>query len=454
MARIKATFCGSLEIFMTMCSYATCLTITAIGYFIWLMRFDGPLRSVRHHSRSHSGRDSQRSATPNGNTVQKKKKKKKKKKVVVSSDVGDYVINEEDCSFEEHVIAVGARHSAVIHRVYQGQVPSGRPVVLQHGLIQRGGIFVSSGEKSMAFWFARKGLDVWIPNTRCSIPVPLFPKAVDEGRNYGCPEYCGGDDDSDDDSVATWDWSIRELAVEDYDAVVSYVTKATGAKPIWLGHSQGAAQPLVAAAIDPSKSSKLAMFIGIAPAFFPKVPRNCALIVAFLCLIPHWLRYFLLGSTAPFIPLLDFIQSVLPACIFGPVGSHFADFLFRWNSRLWSRSRVNSYFRFTPSPVPARLICDWLSNMTLGGIAVAPEISSGRATFEAPAMSCPCAVIYGLEDELVDGAKLAAELERRRPGSVVLSRGIESYSHLDVLWARDAIQSVFEPIWNQIQALP
>eukprot|EP01105_Mastigella_eilhardi_P003843 TRINITY_DN149_c0_g1_i1.p1 TRINITY_DN149_c0_g1~~TRINITY_DN149_c0_g1_i1.p1 ORF type:complete len:431 (+),score=124.84 TRINITY_DN149_c0_g1_i1:168-1460(+) len=347
----------------------------------------------------------------------------------VSARVRDYVVA-EGFSFEEHVIRVSVNNDkpeedveVVVHRLFDGASAVGkRPIILHHGLMQSSGVFVTSGHTSPAFYLARNGLDVWLANSRYAMQPEggsRLPRKSDQ-----------------------WNWSFNDLANFDFPQLISYVTKATGQKPVYVGHSQGATQALVSFAIDPERSAALSLFVGLAPAFFLNYPAPAPALVL-MCASPQWLLRLLLGRGSV-LPLMCTAQKLFPAVAFQSMAGHTFEALFRWGRTLWPAACAQARFQFSPSLVATRLLRDWIASMLLGGVVTDSETQAH--TYAAPSMRCPVAIISGGKDYLVDAPKLAYELDRVRPGTVLLNDLVPEYSHLDVLWAADVQERVFTPI--------
>ncbi|KAL6010282.1 hypothetical protein ACLOJK_000713 [Asimina triloba] len=99
---------------------------------------------------------------------------------------------------------------------------SGRPVLLQHGLIMDGVTWLlNSPDQSFAFILADNGYDVWIANSR--------------GTKWSSGHTSLGSSDD----PAFWDWSWDELAAYDLPAFVEYVQEQTGQNMYYVGHSLG-----------------------------------------------------------------------------------------------------------------------------------------------------------------------------------------------------------------------
>lgn len=354
---------------------------------------------------------------------------------IVTRDLRDLINAEGDLQCEMHSIRTNHGHSVETVRVYHKTWDSkaSQPVILQHGLLLRNGVFATSGSKSLAFVIARSGnFDVWLPDTRCGGGV--------------MPQEMSGD---------IWNWGLQELA-EDFEKIVQYVRQMSeGKKPIYCGHSQGAAQALLKMLKTPQVSRELAGFVGLAPAFFLKRPEAGPM--SLLCGTSEQTREWLFGTGA-FLPLMSVAQNILPGAVFGSMAGHMFEYLFDWKRVLWPAGQDVAFFQWTPSVVSSKLVSEWVASLARGCVS-----ESARA----PDCHCPVMVISGAEDSLVDGSKLAAEMTRMKgkihagrsqskenarvsggcPGCCnLVSMNIEGYSHLDVIWAKDAPEKVFVPL--------
>ena len=95
-------------------------------------------------------------------------------------------------------------------------IPGAQPVVLAHGFDGNGSEFdLPRRGRNLAVHLARAGYDVWMANFR--------------GNGRG---------DSVSDSGG-WGHAIDHLAAFDAPALIEGVTRVTGRKPAWLGHSMG-----------------------------------------------------------------------------------------------------------------------------------------------------------------------------------------------------------------------
>jgi pimeloyl-ACP methyl ester carboxylesterase len=91
-----------------------------------------------------------------------------------------------------------------------------QPVLLVHGFFANGYCFdLPHQNHNMALYLAERGYDVWVASFR------------------GCgrePYRCG---------IKHWNHSIDHLAAFDAPALVEGVSRSTGKRPVWIGHSMG-----------------------------------------------------------------------------------------------------------------------------------------------------------------------------------------------------------------------
>jgi len=177
----------------------------------------------------------------------------KNDKETVSNTVS-YYVQRHGYQFEEHKISTNDGFILILQRILPKQQSTlngnvepnnekelRHPVILQHGLFQSSGVFVTNEENSLAFYLVDHGYDVWLGNNR--------------GIGLGHKRYKTHDREF-------WDWSVDELAKYDVPAIVDHVLTHTGhSKVTWIGHSQGNGQAFMAM----SKNQELAkknQFVG------------------------------------------------------------------------------------------------------------------------------------------------------------------------------------------------
>lgn len=90
---------------------------------------------------------------------------------------------------------------------------------LQHGLVDSCDTWVVNDEGlAIAFVLANQGFDVWLGNNR--------------GNRYSNKQMSPS-------VLKFWEFSFHEMAMWDLPAAFSYISRATGKKIHYIGHSQG-----------------------------------------------------------------------------------------------------------------------------------------------------------------------------------------------------------------------
>ncbi|KAF7974323.1 hypothetical protein HWV62_12366 [Athelia sp. TMB] len=287
------------------------------------------------------------------------------------------------------------------------------------GLFQSSGAFITSEERSLAFWLAEHaGYQVFLGNTRCVFDMGHLSYAKDDPR--------------------FWDWTIRDLATYDFPALINHASRATGHPKIaFIGHSQGTALAFLALALRPALGTQLSCFIALAPAVFAgpltaRFPLN---------LLSHlgWERWQACFGVRDFIPAMRLASAWewVPPRVFAAVGYAVFACLFGWTDRHWRKTKV---FRFTPSPVSSASMF-WLVLLVavLDPANASADRWCGASSFAArrcildparprwfdPKTFPPLALYYGGQDYLVDAEKLLERLSTREGVRVIRTCKIE-----------------------------
>ncbi|GAB0142243.1 hypothetical protein EsHS_00002800 [Epichloe bromicola] len=342
------------------------------------------------------------------------------------------------------------------------------PVLLIHGLLQSSGAYCCNDDESLAFWLCKSGFDVWLGNNRCG----FNPRH--ESFKYSDPRM--------------WSWTIQHMGIYDLPALASQVLFETGFQKLGLiCHSQGTAQTLVALSKDqrPELGQKLTVFCALAPAAYAGPLINKYYFQLIRKLSPF--TYELAFGIHAFIPFMMQMHSFLHPSLYGWLGYKVFSFLFNWSDSRWDRGLRNRLFQFAPVYVSSETMRWWLGKdgfasnkcilSTKDIVQYEGEMDSvgSRMTMKAgiekkfghtndsepsptrrhnvPASTPwyneqvpPFAMWVCGNDELVDGNRLLRRLQNGREPHVkmVHSKVIGQYEHLDVIWAIDAVEQVFE----------
>ncbi|KAH6890565.1 Alpha/Beta hydrolase protein [Thelonectria olida] len=344
------------------------------------------------------------------------------------------------------------------------------PVLLMHGLLQSSGAFCCNDDDSLAFWLCKSGYDVWLGNNRCGFK----PKHV--LLEYSDPRM--------------WAWNIRQMGVFDLTALTSRVISETGFEKIGLiCHSQGTTQTFVALAKEqrPELGEKLTVFCALAPAAYAG-PLIGKMYFKFMRIISPGMFRLMFGIHA-FIPFMMHMHRQLPPRIYGWLGYKVFSFLFDWTDARWDRGLRNRMFQFAPVYVSAESMRWWLGRECfakhkcilatkevlqaeehMDGVDDRPVTPKTKQAIEAHhkhpkgstawynTQAPPFALWVCGTDNLVNGEKLLRRFEKGREPhvNVVHSKVIPEYEHLDVIWAMDAADQVFnevrEVLWKTCNA--
>ncbi|KAJ4297087.1 hypothetical protein N0V88_004004 [Collariella sp. IMI 366227] len=349
------------------------------------------------------------------------------------------------------------------------------PVLLIHGLLQSSGAYCVSDDASLAFYLCKSGFDVWLGNNRCG----FHPRHALLDRR----------------DPRMWCWNIRQMGVFDLPALTARVLRETGfGKCGLVCHSQGTTQALVALAKEqrPDLGERLTVFCGLAPAAYAG-PLIGKMYFKFMRVITPAMFRLMFGIGA-FIPLMMTMHRVLDPRVYGWLGYKVFSFLFNWTDTRWDRGLRDRMFQFAPVYVSSESMRWWLGRECFAKhkcilatkeewrqeeredheqeqreseLAAAdrdmegregvewsehaaeahkrkPKGSSAWYNHQAP----PFALWVCGKDDLVDGNKLLRRFERGREPhvSVVHSKVIPEYEHLDVIWAMDAPEQVFKEV--------
>lgn len=268
----------------------------------------------------------------------------------------------------------------------------GFPVLILHGLFQSSGSFITSEDRSLAFWLAKQGgYQVYLGNNR-----GVFGMGH---RNYSISD------------PRFWDWTIRELAMYDLPALVEHVCRETGYDKIaFVGHSQGNGLAFISLSMGmcPSLGKKLSLFVALAPAVYAG-PLTSGFPFTQLSKIewPMWKRIF---GVLDFIPLMRWSYDYCPPKIFATMGYTMFAFLFNWTDANWLHRRKTKMFRFTPTPVSSASIFWWCGK---GGFADRKCTLDDSLDQWFDINFPPLSIFYGGKDHLVLCDPLLERIEKK-----------------------------------------
>ncbi|GAA6022115.1 hypothetical protein JCM10207_000767 [Rhodosporidiobolus poonsookiae] len=307
----------------------------------------------------------------------------------------------------------------------------GFPVLIQHGLFQSCGSFITSEERSLAFWLAEHGdYQVYLGNNR---------GVFDMGHSWlkrSDPRF--------------WDYNIKELALYDLPALVDHVRRDTGYDKIaFIGHSQGNATMFcsLAQGMVPELGEKLSLFIALAPAVYAG-PLTTGFPFGALKSMKWktWRRWF---GVLDFIPLMRISYNWVPSRPFGLLGYQMFAFLFNWTDANWLLDRKPKKFCFMPSPVSSASIFWWTGYQGFSTRGCVLDTSADK-WFDK--RFPPLAIHHGGKDYLVLTDPLLERLEVHETDvQVIRVQKMDDGEHCDFFWHIDAVELCFHSFLEDIE---
>ncbi|EIW73046.1 hypothetical protein TREMEDRAFT_42161 [Tremella mesenterica DSM 1558] len=307
----------------------------------------------------------------------------------------------------------------------------GFPVLVLHGLFQSSGSFVTSEDRSLAFWLARQGgYQVYLGNTRGIFDMGHRTFSRNDPR--------------------FWDWTIRELAMYDLPAMIDHVCKDSGYdKVAFIGHSQGNGLTFISLSLGmcPSLGKKMSVFIALAPAVYAG-PLTTGFPFTTLNRL-EWTTWKRVFGVLDFIPLMRWAYDYCPAKIFATLGYIMFAFLFSWTDTNWLRRRKTKMFRFTPTPVSSASIFWWCGK---GGFADRKCTLDDTLDRWFDDRFPPLALYYGGRDFLVLVEPLIERLKsKEKDVKVIKVIKLDQSEHCDFYWAAEAVEWAYESFMDDIE---
>src|SRR3990167_309419 len=133
-------------------------------------------------------------------------------------------------------------------------IGKGRPVLLQHGLIDSSDSWVlNNHEASPGYYLATLGFDVWLGNNRGN-------------------KYCKWHSNEKLPKEQFWDFSFQQMGRYDIPAMIKLILKETGKPKLsYIGHSQGTAQMFAALSMPETTAfvnKSVDIFLALAPVVY------------------------------------------------------------------------------------------------------------------------------------------------------------------------------------------
>lgn len=373
-----------------------------------------------------------------------------------SKSISEYV-EENGFKFEEHKAVTEDGYILTLWRMHRNKTSNGPPVILQHGVVDAGYTFLlSGGNRCLALYLGRKGFDVWISNSRGQ----AYSTEHTEGYRWYNPfsKY--------------WDFSLHEMGVYDFPAVINYVKQVTGySKVNYIGHSQGATQYYIKSSFDPKfVNDNVESFVGIGPAVFlsshesvgtkilsstfPLFDWMYAVNFKYVYVLPKNMLWFTETLCRKF-PKMYY--SVIPIIGGYSKGKNF-------DLRRWPALCTKS-----PGGTSTKNLVHWMQMLRSGGkfqmFDYGKQKNIEMYGQETPKeydleklreVTVPTLLVSGTKDALISDEsirELVKVIKNNNSDQILERIVLDDYAHLDFLWGRNAIKDLYPSIARFIQRI-
>lgn len=360
-----------------------------------------------------------------------------------SKTVPDFV-HEHGLNFEEHKVVTEDGYVLSLWRINRGK---GAPLVLQHGVLDTAYTFLLAGPtRCPAFYFAKKGYDVWMPNSRGQ----TYSLEHKKGYKWYLP------------FSKFWDFTFYDMARYDFSAIIEYVKKTTGSQKVsYVGHSQGTTTYILKASLDPEYIDKnINVFVALGPALYIN-PQNsrAADLVANKVRLFDWMYSFNFNY---FWVLPEWVLKLTePFCRSFPELYHgIVPFIGGETKRLnFDLRRWPSLCTKMPGGTSTKNLVHWLQIIRAGGKFQMFDYGATRNVEvygqETPKeydlsglkkINVPTLVVSGSNDALITDEsvrKVMAALSNGKNGQVLELIKLDDYAHMDFIWGKDCIKKLY-----------
>lgn len=313
-----------------------------------------------------------------------------------------------------------------------------RPVLIIHGFMQSSEAFAirQKTTDSLPLVLADAGYDVWLGNNR--------------GNKYSHKHLHKKPKHED-----FWDYSLDDLARFDLPSMIDHVLAQTGAKSLTLiGFSQGTAQSF-AYLSNPTVSSKVNLFIALAPVSIPRGFSN-PIADSLARARPDFI--FLIFGKRALLPFTLFWRNYLPREKYVKLIDFSLKFLFGWTTECLAESEKPLLYSHLYSHTSVKTIVQWFQSIQTGKFQMFDDymLNSGSESYSGYSVPeyqigqirTPVACFCGGRDTLPQTSLLLSSLPAEKK---VLVHVEERYEHLDFMWAKDVAQTIYPKILGLLE---
>ncbi|POM65700.1 Lipase [Phytophthora palmivora] len=333
-----------------------------------------------------------------------------------------------------------------------------KPVVLlQHGLMDSSFTFVCNfRNQSLAFVLADAGYDVWLANNR--------------GTTWSREHLTYTDDDDE-----FWEFTWEDMGKYDLPAEINYILNKTGSSTLsYVGHSEGTSQAFVSFSMDQKLAKKVSYFAALGPVAWT---GNLTAKIFKAMAVMHLEKLYQTFGISEFTSKNTFFQEIIGgfACSIAGKLCSSAFSLVVGPSVSTNSSRMPVYVSQTPAGTSVKNMAHYAQNIrdnTFASYDYGCKCKRDLGIDDCSEKKCKNKKVYGSFDPpafpiekmvyprtgffigSADTIATAADIERLRnalpSGTIVHELAVKEYSHLDLTWAYNANEKVYQDLLEQL----
>jgi pimeloyl-ACP methyl ester carboxylesterase len=367
------------------------------------------------------------------------------------------MIQSKGYTCEEHKIITPDGYILGLYRIPRGRYvpptsPPGRPVLLQHGLLDSGTTWVMNfPDQSLGFILAEAGYDVWLGNVR--------------GNRYSRTHIKYNPDHNEE----YWDFSFDEMANIDMPSMMYYILNVTQQQKIaYVGHSQGTMMGFAQFGNPNSLVERnVSFWAALAPVAHlghlksplkylstAKVQKDLEIFWHLLFgkneflpsdSILRWLGTYACGD----VPVDKLLCANIYFILFGPEKKNLND------------TRAPVYASHVPDGTSVKNMIHFAQGVQ-SNIFAAYNYSTEKENikhynqtlppqYAIGPMTVPTVIFSGDEDWLADPTDVNYIYDNIQPTTLVFRKDIPDYNHMDFIWALSASKLIYPDLMEQMR---
>ncbi|XP_063622490.1 lipase 3-like [Cydia splendana] len=342
-------------------------------------------------------------------------------------------------NMEEHKVMTEDGYILTVHRL-QGRnaTRNGKVVFLMHGIIESSDSWILQGpNKALGYILADNGYDVWMGNSRGNKHA-MYHKELDAKNSD------------------FWEFTWEEIGLYDVPAMIDHVLNMTGNEKLYfIGHSQGTTSFFVMNSMKPEYNDKINMMFSLSPVAWMRNIKSP--LVRRVSSYLSFLGYFLSNLKAKW-PSMDFLNKfTAAACNYAPNGCENLLYMLEGNDHHINKSLLPVILGHMPTGASAAQFVHFGQlvnsgrfsrfdfgediNMVEYGLPSPPD-------YDVTKITVPVEMFYSDNDMLSDEADV--DILKGKLPYVIGYNFLESYTHLDFLYAYNAKDKIYDKILRKI----